>query len=334
MTQLGQAIILLIVMFFATVLTGLIGLPLLRKFQLVQTVRDDGPKSHYSKSGTPTFGGLFFLLPLAIIAAILPVANPKLMPFSVVVLLMLLFGLIGFLDDFVKVRIDKSGLSVRQKTILIGIFSTLFTLWYLFIKPDEPIIILPFVRKLIVIDGWWKLPYGLFVILFIFFISNSVNITDGLDGLLSGLTVITSFFLALSAWLLKDLVNSYFSSLLLSIALAGGCLGFLVFNRHPAKVFMGDTGSQALGAAFAGISLMLGVPWIMLITGFVFVFEGLSVVIQFLYFRRTKGKRIFRMAPIHHHFELGGWKETKVVAVFCIVAAVCGLLSLLTVYPF
>ncbi|HZW98328.1 MAG: phospho-N-acetylmuramoyl-pentapeptide-transferase [Clostridiaceae bacterium] len=334
MTQLWQAIILFTIMLLATVLTGLIGLPMLRKFHLFQTVRDDGPKSHYSKTGTPTFGGLFFLTPLAIIAVILPIANPRLLPFSVVALLMLLFGLIGFLDDFIKVRIDKGGLSVKQKTVLIGVFSILFTLWYLFIKSDDPIIILPFARTLIVISGWWKLPYGIFVVLFIFFISNSVNITDGLDGLLSGLTVISSVFLAITAWLLKDLISAYFSSLLLSIVMAAGCLGFLVFNRHPAKVFMGDTGSQALGAGFAGISLMLGVPWLMLITGFVFVFEGLSVVLQFLYFRRTKGKRIFRMAPIHHHFELGGWKETKVVAVFCLVAVACGLLGLLTIYAF
>lgn len=334
MTQLVQTIILFIIMFLSTVLTGLIGMPLLRKFQLFQTVRNLGPKSHYSKSGTPTFGGLFFLTPLAIIAALLPVARPGLLPFSVIALLMLLFGLIGFLDDFIKVRIDKGGLSVRQKTVLIGIFSVLFTMWYLFIMPDNPLIILPFSRTIIAIQGWWKLPYGVFVILFIFYISNSVNITDGLDGLLSSLTVITGFFMAITAWFLKDLVNTYFSSMLLSIVMAGGCLGFLVFNRHPAKVFMGDTGSQALGAGFAGISLMLGVPWIMLITGFVFVFEGLSVVLQFLYFRRTKGKRIFRMAPIHHHFELGGWKETKVVAVFCLIAVICGLLGLLTVYPF
>jgi phospho-N-acetylmuramoyl-pentapeptide-transferase len=172
------------------------------------------------------------------------------------------------------------------------------------------------------------------VILFIFYISNAVNITDGLDGLLSGLTVISSLFLALTAWLIRDLIEGYFPALLLSLVLAAGCLGFLVFNRHPAKIFMGDTGSQALGVGLAGITLMLGVPWLMLITGFVFVFEGLSVVIQFLYFRRTGGKRIFRMAPIHHHFELGGWKETKVVAVFWLVAILCGALGLLTIYPF
>ncbi|NLK01593.1 MAG: phospho-N-acetylmuramoyl-pentapeptide-transferase [Clostridiaceae bacterium] len=334
MTPFWQAVILFFVMLIGTVLTGLIGLPLIRKFQLVQTVRDDGPKTHFVKSGTPTFGGIFFLLPLTIIAIILPLARPKLLSFSVVALLMLLFSLVGFIDDFIKVKVNKKGLSVSQKTILLGLFSVLFTLWYLFVMTDDPILILPLVRKVLVISGWWKLLYGVFVVLFIFYISNAVNITDGLDGLLSGLTVITSLFLALTAWLLKDLIETYFPAMLLSIVLAAGCLGFLVFNRHPAKIFMGDTGSQALGAGFAGITLMLGVPWLMLITGFVFVFEGLSVVLQFLYFRRTGGKRIFRMAPIHHHFELCGWKETKVVVVFWLVAIICGALGLLTIYPF
>lgn len=334
MTEIWQAIILFVVMVLGTVLTGYVALPMIKKFQLVQTVRDDGPKSHYKKSGTPTFGGLFFLIPLAVAAMILPMASPKLMSYSVIALLMLLFSLIGFIDDFVKVRIDKEGLSVSQKTILLASFATLFTFWYLFVMPEDPVIILPFVRSPIYITGWWQLPYGIFVVLFIFYISNSVNITDGLDGLLSGLTVITGLFLALTAWLIKDLVSSYFPTLLLAVTLAGGCLGFLFFNRHPARIFMGDTGSQAIGAGFAGLTLMLGIPWIMLITGFVFVFEGLSVIIQFLYFRRTGGKRIFRMAPIHHHFELGGWKETKVVFFFCLIAIICGFLGLLTLYPF
>ncbi|MDI9460694.1 MAG: phospho-N-acetylmuramoyl-pentapeptide-transferase [Saccharofermentanales bacterium] len=334
MTPFWQAVVLFFVMLIGTILTGLIGLPLIKKSQLVQTVRDDGPKTHFAKSGTPTFGGIFFLLPLMVIAVILPLARPKLLNFSVVALLMLLFSLVGFIDDFVKVKVDKEGLSVIQKTVLLGFFSIFFTLWYLFVMAEDPILILPVVRKVLVISGWWKLPYGIFVILFIFYISNAVNITDGLDGLLSGLTVISSLFLALTAWLIRDLIEGYFPALLLSLVLAAGCLGFLVFNRHPAKIFMGDTGSQALGVGLAGITLMLGVPWLMLITGFVFVFEGLSVVIQFLYFRRTGGKRIFRMAPIHHHFELGGWKETKVVAVFWLVAILCGALGLLTIYPF
>ncbi|HHV42592.1 MAG TPA: phospho-N-acetylmuramoyl-pentapeptide-transferase [Clostridiaceae bacterium] len=334
MSPFWQAIIVFMIMFIGTVLTGLIGLPLIKKTQLVQTVRDDGPKSHFAKSGTPTFGGLFFLLPLTIIAAILPLASLKLMNFSILVLLMLLFSLVGFIDDFVKVRVKKEGLSVTQKTILLGLFLVFFTIWYLFVMEQDPILVLPFIRRVIVIKGWWKLPYGIFTILFIFYISNAVNITDGLDGLLSGLTVITGIFMAISAWLLRELVTTYFPAMLLSLVMAAGCLGFLIFNRHPAKIFMGDTGSQALGAGFAGVTLMLGIPWIMLISGFVFVFEGLSVIIQFLYFRRTGGQRIFRMAPIHHHFELGGWKETKVVVVFWLAGVILGVLGLLTVYPF
>lgn len=331
MTPFWQAVVLFFVMLIGTILTGLIGLPLIKKSQLVQTVRDDGPKTHFAKSGTPTFGGIFFLLPLMVIAVILPLARPKLLNFSVVALLMLLFSLVGFIDDFVKVKVDKEGLSVIQKTVLLGFFSIFFTLWYLFVMAEDPILILPVVRKVLVISGWWKLPYGIFVILFIFYISNAVNITDGLDGLLSGLTVISSLFLALTAWLIRDLIEGYFPALLLSLVLAAGCLGFLVFNRHPAKVFMGDTGSQALGAGIAGAALLLGIPWVLLPVGIVYIAEAFSVMIQVVYFKKTGGKRIFRMSPIHHHYELGGWSENKIVLVFSLVGLAGGLLGLLMI---
>ncbi|HHT44117.1 MAG TPA: phospho-N-acetylmuramoyl-pentapeptide-transferase [Fastidiosipila sp.] len=330
---LGMLIITLFVLAL-TVLLGLIGVPLLRRLRMGQRVRDDGPETHYAKSGTPTMGGLFFLIPIVLAAIAGPLFfGEQFRPFVVLSILMVLFGVVGFADDFVKVRIDRGGLTVGQKTILLGLFSVAFAVYYLWLSPVEPFILIPFSLQPLMITGWWKALYGVFVVLYLFYISNSVNITDGLDGLLSSLTTIFGLFIA--AYLVVGRVPYALNGhIWYSTALAGGTLGFLVHNRYPAKVMMGDTGSQALGAGIAGVCLLTGMPWILLITGFIFVFEGLSVVIQVLYFRHTGGKRIFRMSPIHHHFELGGWSEQKVVRVFAAVAVLLGFIGWLFVWPF
>jgi phospho-N-acetylmuramoyl-pentapeptide-transferase len=314
-----------------TLLCGWIGLPLLRRLGARQTVRDDGPKTHYVKSGTPTFGGLFFLVPLTIVTA----AGWLIDGFSsaglALLLLTLAFGLAGFLDDFIKVRINKKGLSVRQKTILLLIFAVAFTLIYLFALPTEPFLILPGRPRPLMIAGWWKGLYGVLVVLYLFFIANSVNLTDGVDGLASSVTILSSLALTVTGLLLarRGLATDLTApAAALSLLLAAGCLGFLFFNHHPARVFMGDTGSQALGAAIAGIALFYGVPWLLLLVGFVYIAESLSVMIQVAYFRHTGGRRIFRMSPIHHHFELGGWSEVKVVTVFSAVCLAFCLLGL------
>jgi phospho-N-acetylmuramoyl-pentapeptide-transferase len=318
-----------------TLLTGHFGLPVIRSLGLRQTVRDDGPETHYVKSGTPTFGGFFFLIPLLILMIAGPfVLGDEAKPVSALILLVLLFSGVGFLDDFVKVRVSKEGLTVRQKTVSLSLISLLFSVYYVFFSPIKPFLLIPFSRQIVVIDGFWRFPYAVFIVVFLFYVSNSVNITDGLDGLLASLMTITGFFLAVYASVLRDTLPFYLSSIWFNVAVAAGCLGFLAYNRHPARVFMGDTGSQALGAGLAGVTLLMGMPWMLLIQGFVFVFEGLSVTLQFLYFRHTGGKRIFRMAPIHHHFELGGWKETKIVAVFCLVTFLLGLVGLLFVVRF
>ena len=314
-----------------TVLTGLVGLPLLGRLSVGQTVRDDGPKTHYVKSGTPTFGGFFFLVPLVLVTVAVQFIYGYSSAILAILLLILAFGFAGFLDDYIKVRISKKGLSVRQKTILLLAFSIGFTLWYLLALPVEPFLIVPGLGSLPIL-GWWKLPYGVFVVIYLFFIANSVNLTDGVDGLASSVTVLAGLALAAAGLLLKGLgleTALMGPALAVSLMLAAGCLGFLVFNHHPAKVFMGDTGSQALGAGVAAIALFYGVPWILLFIGFIYVAESLSVVIQVAYFKRTGGKRIFRMSPIHHHFELGGWKENKVVLVFSIVTLLGSVLGLL-----
>lgn len=314
--------VLLLTLFF-----GKLGLPYIVRLQLGQIVRDDGPKTHFKKSGTPTFGGLFFLSSLAISAVVLPLLNPNWLKYSIIIILMLCFGIVGFIDDYIKVRIDKDGLSVIQKTIALTIVCILFAIWFLWFSDFEPFIYLPFIKKEILVIGNWKFLYLIFIVLYLFFMANAVNITDGIDGLASSLMTVTSLFLALCIYLIFDSSIAMKPLIGACVALAAGCLGFFAYNKYPAKIFMGDTGSQALGAAFAAVALLAGIPWIMIILGLIYILEALSTLIQVLYFKLTKGKRIFKMAPLHHHFELSGWSELKVVINFIVFTLVCGLLS-------
>ncbi len=312
-----------------TVVFGFLGLPVLRRLHVGQTVRDDGPQSHLKKSGTPTFGGLFFLLPLALLGIYAIFQGSRQRPLAVLILLMLVFAAVGFLDDFIKVRISKKGLSVRQKTVMLMLFSTLFVVYYLWLEPDQAFFLIPLSGQIITVIGWVKIPYAAFLILYLFFTCNAVNITDGVDGLASSVTAISTIFLGCAGLILKTKMSGLDSGIWLSWAIAAGCLGFLVFNRHPAKVFMGDTGSQALGAGVAGIALLYGAPWLILFVGVIYMAEAGSVIIQVAYFKKTGGRRIFRMSPIHHHFELGGWPEKKVVAVFSLITLIGSAVGLL-----
>lgn len=314
-----QLICVTLIILILTVLAGLIGLPLLRRLNVGQKVRDDGPATHFKKSGTPTFGGLFFLLPIALLGVFALIASPALRSLAVLVLLMLTFALAGFLDDFIKVRVSKKGLSVLQKTVLLGLFSVLFTIYYLWFAPEAPFLLVPFSRTQLLITGWVKIPYGIFVVLYLFFVCNAVNLTDGVDGLASSVTAVCTIGLATAGLLLDIALPGIISAAWLAAAILGGCLGFLFFNRHPAKIFMGDTGSQALGAGVAAIALLYGAPWLIVLMGIIYMTEAFSVIIQVAYFKKTGGKRIFRMSPIHHHYELGGWPEKKIVAVFSLV---------------
>ncbi len=315
----------------ATVLTGLLGLPLIRAKVSSQPIRHNGPKSHLAKSGTPTFGGLFFLIPLTLLGLLAPLLWKGMWPLTFTVAFILLFAGVGFADDYIKVRVSREGMSVKQKTLVLGLFSLLAAVAYLWFLPVQPFILLPLTGRSLAISGGWKFLYLAFLVPFLFYMSNSVNITDGLDGLLSCLMTIASLGLLAVAALLHDRLPLPGPIMILLASLAAGCLGFLFFNRHPARIFMGDTGSQALGIGFTLLTVLMGLPYLALVTGFVFFFEGFSVVLQVIYFKATGGRRIFRMSPIHHHFELVGWAETKVVAIFSLMGILWAGLGFLLV---
>ncbi len=322
-----QDLLIVPIAFAVTVVLGFILLPLLRRIKIGQTVRDDGPQSHFVKSGTPTMGALMFVLPVQIYGFVLSFISGSSLLFAMM-LLTTAMAAIGFLDDYIKVRVRKEGLSPKQKTIPMLLAISAFVFFYLYLAPMPPLIHWPFGLGTSSIEGIWRLLYGLFLVVFMYFTINAVNITDGVDGLLSTLSIPVFFSLS---WALLSSYNALGSreAALVALALIGGFLGFLVFNHHPAKIFMGDTGSLAIGALFSAIVVYMGAPWLLLLTGFVYLAEAMSVVIQVLYFKKTKGKRIFRMSPIHHHFELGGWKENKVVIVFTLIALLGSVLGLL-----
>lgn len=295
-------------------------LPVLQKIKAGQSIREDGPKSHMSKSGTPTMGGLVIIGAVLLTCLILDDINPDLI---IILGAFTAFGFLGFLDDFVKVTKKRNlGLTAFQKIVLQVLIAMALAFYQARVSVYGTTIVVPF------FDIAWDL--GMFYVPFIAFVvvamANGVNLTDGLDGLASGVTMIVALFLALIGHAFHFQSAGMFTS-----ALAGACLGFLFFNRHPAKVFMGDTGSMALGGGIASAAIIMHVELIIPIAGGIYVAEALSVVLQVLYFKATGGKRLFRMAPLHHHFELAGWSETKVVTVFWIITtALCvvGLLGL------
>lgn len=292
-------------------------IPFLRKLKVGQTERGEGPQSHLKKSGTPTMGGIVILLGVTLTSLIYVKDYPKIVP---VLFLTLGFGLVGFIDDYIKVVLKRSmGLKAWQKMLGQLIVTSVFVFYimrYTDVLLDMKI---PF----------WTghyLQLGVFTIPAMFFIViatvNGTNLTDGLDGLASSVTVmVATFFTVVSIGTANGLSP-------ISCAVAGALLGFLLFNVYPAKVFMGDTGSLALGGFVAGMAYMTQMPLFIPIVGFIYMIETISDILQVTYFKATHGKRIFKMAPIHHHFELCGWSETRVVAVFSIVTALLCLLAL------
>ncbi|HEX3029663.1 MAG TPA: phospho-N-acetylmuramoyl-pentapeptide-transferase [Clostridia bacterium] len=312
-----------IVTFILALIAGPILIPMLRRLKFGQTVRDDGPRTHLVKTGTPTIGGLIFLIPIIIMTVYFAIEGEyrQLIPLAFVTIG---FGIVGFLDDLIKVvKKSKNGLTPSQKMLGLLVISGLFAYYVATYTKIGTEITVPFTRGVTLDLTWAFIPFTIF---FLLCITNGVNLTDGLDGLASGVTLIVAVFFTIVAmtrgeW---DYIK-VFSSII-----AGGCLGFLAFNIHPAKVFMGDTGSLALGGAIGAIAVMMKLPLVILIVGLVYVIEELSVAIQVISFKLTR-KRVFKMAPIHHHFELCGWKETKVVYVFwssTIVLSFIGLVSL------
>lgn len=300
-----------------TVILGFFAIPLLKKLKARQSIREEGPKSHRIKSGTPTMGGLFMLL-----SAVLVVIFNKMIDPSVLWLLFLTLGhgLLGFLDDFIKAEKKRNlGLTAKQKMLGQIILAVLFC-WGVVDTLHLPYsIAIPFTHTDISIG----LLYYPFVVLVIVGASNAVNLTDGLDGLASGCCVI-----AFSAYAMFCYMTGFNDLGYFIIILAGSCIGFLFFNYHPAKIFMGDTGSLALGGAIAGISVMTRTELLLIFLGLIFVLEALSVIIQVASFQLT-GKRVFKMSPLHHHFELSGWSEIHVVWAFWIFEGIAACVSLL-----
>ncbi|MBR3594495.1 MAG: phospho-N-acetylmuramoyl-pentapeptide-transferase [Clostridia bacterium] len=320
--------------FIVTAALGIPALPLLKRLKFGQTILEDGPKWHNSKQGTPTMGGVIMvigvLLSFAVTYAISAIigskfANERAVYHFAVTLaglsLAFAMGLIGFLDDYIKVVKKRNlGLTARQKTLfqLMATAAYLVTLYLVGVRTTW----IPFIGDISVTSGAGLL-FWVVALFFIYGFVNAVNLTDGIDGLASSVTLVVCCIYML----ITGIVGLY-SANTLSAAFAGACVGFLVWNIHPAKMFMGDTGSLFLGGAVVGLSFCTGRPILLLLLGIVYLIEALSVVIQVTYFKKTK-KRIFKMTPIHHHFEMCGWKEEKIVFVFSAVTLLAGIIVVL-----
>ena len=313
-----QVVIPVLISFVISVILGPIIIPFLRKLKMGQTERVEGVQSHLKKAGTPTMGGIIFLIATVVTSLFYVKDYPKVIP---VVFLTLGFGIIGFLDDYLKVVLRRSdGLLPWQKFSLQVVVTAVFT-YYLVNYTDVNLSMrIPFWTDHYLNIGWLAIPVLFFSVIGTV---NGVNFTDGLDGLASSVTLIVAVFFTVVSIGTKSGIEP------ITCAVVGGLMGFLLFNVYPAKVFMGDTGSLALGGFVAGAAYMMQMPLFILLVGLIYLVEVLSVIIQVTYFKKTHGKRIFKMAPIHHHFELCGWSETRVVAVFSIITAVMCLIALL-----
>jgi len=311
-----------IVAFGAAAIAGLVLVPLLRRLKAGQMIREDGPTWHMSKQGTPSMGGLMFILAIGI--AILVAGGEQLVLGSsahlVVFLFALVFGIIGFIDDFQKLRHKANeGLTASQKFLLQLAAAVVFTIWLRKIGYLTPNLYLPFFNVELALPWVVYMVFAAFVMVGTV---NAVNLTDGVDGLATGVTIpVALFYMAVSSWYGRNDVA------ILAAALAGGLFAFLIYNFHPAKVFMGDTGSLFLGGMVCGLAFALNIPMVIPIIGLVYVAEVVSDIIQVVYFKKTGGKRFFRMAPLHHHLELGGWSEVKLFCVFSGMTAVLCLLA-------
>ena len=311
--------IIMLISFIISVVITKVEIPVLKR-KAGQNIREDGPQSHLSKAGTPSMGGIAI-----IIAASLTTIGAAVMGkidglgCAIILLVFVGFGLIGFFDDYLKV-IKKNNLGLRayQKFGLQTILSVILAVYLANYTEGSTSVYIPF-ADIYVNFGIWYIPFVVFVVLAM---TNAVNLTDGLDGLASGVTAFISLFFAVAGFTYGIVTGAYFCS-----AMCGACLGFLVFNRNPAKVFMGDTGSLALGGGLAAAAILMKLELLLPIVGLLYVIEALSVVLQVGYFKISGGKRIFKMAPIHHHFEKCGFSEVQVVAgfwIFAVLSCVAG----------
>lgn len=289
-------------------------IPIFRHKQLGQYIREEGPKAHLSKKGTPTMGGI------AIIAGVttgLLIGNIFNLDTLMIIITMFLFGLIGFIDDYEKIaKKNNLGMTPKQKIALQLLFSLLIALYMMIFKDDGTLIFIPFIKKYI--------DFGIFFIPFVIFVelamSNAVNLTDGLDGLASSVTLVFSIILIAIGISKQEKIL-----VVAGASTAGALVGFLCFNWSPAKIFMGDTGSMALGGLLSAVAIVTKMELLLPIIGIIYVLEALSVILQVTYFKKTGGKRLFRMSPLHHHFELGGMSEKKISFLFSLVTLIFGI---------
>ena len=299
---------------------GPVVIPLLRKMKFGQTEREEGPKSHLKKTGTPTMGGVMILIAIIVTSLIYAKDFPKIIP---VLFVTVGFGIIGFLDDYIKIILHRSeGLTPGQKMFGQFLVTGVFIFYYYKMTGGDMAMLIPFWPGHYLHLGWLAIPVAFLAIIGTV---NGANFTDGLDGLASSVTAVVAVFFTIASLALGGGIEP------VTAAVAGALLGFLLFNVHPAQVFMGDTGSLALGGFVAGSAYMLRMPWIILVVGLIYLIEVLSVIIQVTYFKKTGGKRFFKMAPIHHHFELCGWSETRIVAVFSTVTMLLCIAGLLLI---
>lgn len=316
-----DVIIPVLMSFGISVVLGPFVIPFLRRLKVGQTVREEGPQSHLKKSGTPTMGGLMILTAIVITSLVYMERYPAIVP---ILFLTLGFGLIGFLDDYIKVVLKRSmGLRAWQKMALQLVVTGIFAFYLQNVLEMDLAMKIPFLPDHYLDFGIWNIP-----LLFIVVIGTDTgaNFTDGLDGLASSVTVMIAVFFSVVAIGMESGIAP------ITCAAVGALLGFLLYNVHPASVFMGDTGALALGGFVAATAYVLQMPLFLLLIALIYVIEVLSVMIQVTYFKLTHGKRIFKMAPIHHHFEMCGWSETRIVAVFSIVTALLCLVAMLGVW--
>ncbi|MBR3720244.1 MAG: phospho-N-acetylmuramoyl-pentapeptide-transferase [Clostridia bacterium] len=318
-----------ILSFVISIIAALIVIPILRKLKIGQIERDDGPQSHLKKQGTPTMGGIIMAIALIIIPLVLLTGifgdsvkevTFKFLPLALVTVG---FGLVGFVDDFIKLVLKNTkGLKPLYKMFGLLIVAVAYTIYLVKVANLGTETYIPIIKQYINIPVWVYIPFAIFVLLGT---TNAVNLTDGIDGLSTSVTTII-----ITALTVISIMFAVPEVTLFGAVLIGACLGFLMFNLHPAKVFMGDTGSLFLGGAISGIALYLKMPLILVILALIPIIETISVMIQVLYFKKT-GNRIFKMAPIHHHFELSGWNENKIVSIFSVITLVLCVIGIFIV---
>lgn len=308
--------------FVITAIIGKIIIPILKKLKVGQNERTDGPRSHLIKQGTPTMGGIMIIITIVILSVVYCIVNSSI-EIIPIVLASVGFGLVGFVDDFKKLVLKNTeGLNPKLKMFGLLIISTIYTVYLVRVVNIGTEISIPFVNMSIQLPVWF---YIIFTIVVMLGATNAVNLTDGVDGLSSSVLAIITGTLSLIAFKLGYIGASMFASIV-----SGACAGFLIYNVYKAKVFMGDTGSLLLGGVISSVAIYMKNPLILVIIAIVPVIETLSVILQVLYFRKT-GTRLFRMAPLHHHFELSGWRENKVVVVFSLCTLVACILGVLAI---